>query len=192
MRTISTSLFMSLDGVVEADNDWQFPYLDEETFAALTVDWEHSDAVLLGRRSFDGFDDVRRSSPDSPVVGFLDSVSRYVVSSSDHRPEWLGTTVLTGDIAAQVRRLKEEHGRNILVIGSPTLVRWLLTNQLLDTFAVTVLPILVGAGPRLIPDDAGVTATNRFPLTLTGIRRLGSGAVHLTYRCDTGGRGERG
>jgi hypothetical protein len=79
MRTISTSLFMSLDAVVEADNDWQFPYLDEETFAALTVDWEHSDAVLLGRRSFDGFDDVRRSSPDSPVVGFLDSVSRYVV-----------------------------------------------------------------------------------------------------------------
>jgi dihydrofolate reductase len=134
MRTIATSLFISLDAVVEADNDWQFPYLDEETFAALTVDWEHSDAVLLGRRSFDGFDDVRRSSPDSPVVGFLDSVSRYVVSSSNHRPDWVGTTVLTGDIAAKIRRLKEQPCRNILVIGSPTLVRWLLINQLLDAF----------------------------------------------------------
>ena len=116
---------------------------------------------MLGRRSFEGFDDVGRSSPDSPVVGFLESVSRYVVSSSNHRPEWAGTTVLAGDIAAQVRLLKEQPGRNILVIGSPTLVRWLLINQLLDTFAVTVLPILVGAGPRLIPDDAGVTAINR-------------------------------
>ncbi|HEY2552749.1 MAG TPA: dihydrofolate reductase family protein, partial [Streptosporangiaceae bacterium] len=179
---MSTSLFMSLDGVVEAENDWQFPYLDEETFAALTDDWERSDAVLLGRRSFEGFDDVRRSSPDSPVVGFLESVTRYVVSGSDYRPGWAGTTVLTGDIPAQVRRLKAQAGGNILVIGSPTLLRSLLISQLLDTFAVTVLPILVGAGPRLIPDDAGDTAISRFPLTLAGCRRLGNGTMHLTYQ----------
>lgn len=189
MRTMSTSLFMSLDGVVEAENDWQFPFLDKETFASLTGDWERSDAVLLGRRSFEGFDDVRRSSPDSPVVGFLGSVARYVVSGSDYRPGWAGTTALTGDIAAQVRRLKGQPGGNILVIGSPTLVRWLLINGLLDTFAVTVLPILVGAGPRLTPDEAGVTALSRYPLSLAACRRLGNGTLHLTYQTGPAGQG---
>ena len=63
MRKLVTSLFISLDGVVEADNDWQFAYLDDETFGALTTAWDRVDAALMGRRSFEGFDEVRRANP---------------------------------------------------------------------------------------------------------------------------------
>lgn len=181
MRTTSTSLFMSLDGAIEAENDWQFPFLDEQTFAALTCDWDRSDAALLGRRTFDGFNDVRRSAPDSPVIGFLDRVARYVVSTSTFEPDWDGTSVLSGDVAAEVRHLKQQPGENILVIGSPTLVRWLLANGLLDTLAVTVLPVIVGSGPRLTPDQPGLATVHRLPLTLTGSRQLGNGTMHTTY-----------
>jgi dihydrofolate reductase len=180
MRTISTSLFQSLDGVLEAENDWQFRYLDEETFAALTIDWARSDAALLGRRSFEGFVDVRANYPDSPVVGFLGSVDRYVVSGPDYQPAWEGTAVIGGDVPAQVRRLKEQDGGNILVIGSPTLIRTLLAAGLIDDLVVVVLPIVVGSGPRLTPGD-GPARLDRVPLRLAAARTLGSGAVHLTY-----------
>lgn len=82
MRKIVTSLFTSLDGVVEADNDWQFAYFDDETFGALTAGWDRVDAALMGRRTFEGYDAVRLENPDSPVVAFLERVSRYLVSTT--------------------------------------------------------------------------------------------------------------
>jgi hypothetical protein len=69
MRKTVTSLFISLDGVVEAQDDWQFAYLDDDTFGALTTAWDRVDAALMGRRSFQGFDEVRTANPDSPVIG---------------------------------------------------------------------------------------------------------------------------
>jgi hypothetical protein len=77
MRKTVTSLFISLDGVVEAADDWQFAYLDEDTFGALTTAWDRVDAALMGRRSFQGYDAVRAANPASPVVCFPNRVHRY-------------------------------------------------------------------------------------------------------------------
>ncbi len=98
MRKLVTSLFISLDGVVEADKDWQFAYLDDETFFALTEAWDRVDAALMGRRSLEGFDEVRLANPDSPVVGFLERVSRSLISTSPAEVSWPGSTVLSGDV----------------------------------------------------------------------------------------------
>lgn len=181
MRKLVTSLFISLDGVVEAENDWQFAYLDDETFGALTTAWDRLDAALMGRRSFEGFDEVRRANPDSPVVGFLQRVSRYLVSTTPAEVAWPESTVLSGDVRKQLTQLKQQPGKDILVLGSPTLVRWLLAQDLLDELALIILPIIVGAGPRLFPEASAGDPLTRVGLDLANVKSLNSGALQVSY-----------
>jgi len=181
MRKLVTSLFISLDGVVEADNDWQFAYLDDETFGALTTAWDRVDAALMGRRSFEGYDEVRRANPDSPVVGFLERVSRYLVSTTPAEAPWQGSTVLSGNVREQLTQLKQQPGKDILVLGSPTLVRWLLAQDLLDELALIILPIIVGTGPRLFPEASAGDPLNRVGLNLADVKPLHSGALQVSY-----------
>jgi len=181
MRKLVTSLFISLDGVVEADNDWQFAYLDDETFGALTTAWDRVDAALMGRRSFEGYDEVRLANPDSPVVGFLHRVTRYLISTSPAEVAWQGSTVLSGDVRKQVTQLKQQPGKDILVLGSPTLVRWLLAQELLDELALIILPIIVGAGPRLFPEASAGDPLTRVGLELANVKSLHSGALQMSY-----------
>src|ERR1035437_10308684 len=91
-----TSLFISLDGVVEAEDDWQFADLHDDTFGALTPAWDPGDAARMGRRSFQGYDAVRAANPASPVVGFLNRVHRHLVSTTLTSVAWHGSTVLNG------------------------------------------------------------------------------------------------
>ena len=179
MRKIVTGLFMSLDGVVEADDDWQFAYFDDELFEGITAGWSRADAVLMGRRSFEGYDALRDQHPDSPAVAFLDSVATYVVSTTLQDASWRDTTVLGDDLHEQVSRLKQEPGKDILVLGSPTLVRWLLRNGLLDELNFSVLPIIVGSGVRLFQDME--LPPGHVGLELRGAKTLASGALELRY-----------
>lgn len=73
MGKIVTGLFTSLDGIVDADDDWQFPYFDEELFAAITAGWHSASTLLLGRRSYEGYERLRVEHPDSPMLAFLDA-----------------------------------------------------------------------------------------------------------------------
>jgi dihydrofolate reductase len=181
MRKTVTSLFISLDGVVEAQDDWQFAYLDDDTFGALTTAWDRVDAALMGRRSFEGFDEVRVANPDSPVIGFLNRVRRYLVSTTLTSVTWPGSTVLSGDMRDQVVRLKQQPGKDILVLGSPTLVRWMLGEGLLDELALIILPIIVGSGTRLFPGETAAGPLARLGFDLTSVKPLGSGALETTY-----------
>lgn len=174
-----TSLFMSLDGIVEADDDWQFAYFDDELFAGVTAGWARSGAVLMGRRSFAGYDRLRHEHPDSPVVHFLDSVPKYVASTTLTEVGWAGTSVLGGDVEAELARVRTEPGEDILVLGSPTLVRWLVARKLLDVLALTVLPIIVGSGVRLFEDME--LPTGRLDMRLDAAQSLASGALDLRY-----------
>lgn len=70
MRKITTGLFTSLDGVVDADDDWQYPYFDEELFAGIAAGWAAAGAALMGRRSFEGYEQLRVAHPDSPMIAF--------------------------------------------------------------------------------------------------------------------------
>lgn len=188
MRKTVAGLFVSLDGVVEADDDWQFAYFDEELFGMITAWWGRADAALMGRRSFGGYAALRSEHPDSPVLAFLDGADRYVVSTTLSETGWPGTTVL-GDnlLGGRLLELKRMPGEEILVLGSPTLVRWLLGQGLLDELNVIVLPIIVGSGERLFPESSEASLS-RVGLKLTGSRVLGSGVLSVTYTPATAPR----
>lgn len=180
MRKMVSGLFMSLDGVVEADDDWQFAYFDEEMFGVITAWWERADAVLMGRRSFKGYASLRSEHPDSPMLAFLDGVDRYVVSTTLSQADWPGTTVLGDDLRGRLLELKRPPGEDIFVPGSPTLVRWLLGQRLLDELNVSILPIIVGSGDRLFPDSPDDSLA-RLGLELANSSVLRSGVLNLAY-----------
>ena len=182
--TLTTCLFMSLDGIVEADEQWQFPYFDEELFAGITASWARAGAVLMGRRSFEGYDRLRNTHPESPAVAFLDAVPKYVASTTLTHADWPGTTVLSDDLETQITDLRSRHPGEVLVLGSPTLVRWLLARGLLDVLAVTVLPVLVGAGPRLF-DDLELPGPRGVRLIRS--HALASGALELEWAAVANG-----
>ena len=176
---IVTGLFTSLDGIIEADDQWQFAYFDEELFAAISANWAQTGAVLMGRTSFAGYDRLRHEHPDSPVVHFLDGVPKYVASTTLTHVDWPGTTVLGTNLEAEVAALRTTHQGEIIVLGSPTLVRWLIARGLLDTLALTVLPILVGSGVRLFHDME--LPEGPVGMHLGTARPLGSGVLELSY-----------
>ena len=125
---------------------------------------------------------MRTANPDSPVIGFMNRVRRYVVSTTLTSVPWQGSTVLHGDMRDQIVRLKQQPGKDIPVLGSPTLVRWMLGQGLLDEFALIILPIIVGSGPRLFPDESAAGPLTRLGLNLTHVKSLASGALQLTYK----------
>ena len=170
---------MSLDGIVDADGDWQFAYFDEELFTGITASWARAGAVLMGRHSFAGYDRLRHEHPDSPVVQFLDSVPKYVASTTLTKVGWSGTTVFGVELEADLARLRTEPGKEILVLGSPTLVRWLLAHKLLNALTITVLPIIVGSGMRLFTDME--LPTGHLAMRLDTAIPLASGALELRY-----------
>ncbi len=184
MRRLTSGMFMSLDGVVDADDDWQFAYFDEELFERIGGAWQSSDAALMGRRSFEGYSALRAEHPDSPMLGFLQGVERYVASTTLTETDWPGTTVLGHDLEERLRALKQQPGGDILVAGSPTLVRFLLGRGLLDELDVVVLPIVVGSGDRLFPEASTAEDLERVPLRLIECHALGSGALALRYVPD--------
>jgi dihydrofolate reductase len=165
MRKIVSGMFMSLDGVVRADDDWQFAYFDEELFASITAAWDRADTVVMGRRSFEGYRLLRSEHPDSPMLAFLNGATRYVLSTTMTDANWPETTVLADDPYPDLAQLRSAEGRDILVAGSPTVVRGLLARGLLDELNITILPIIVGTGDRLFPED-GDREFYRLPLSL--------------------------
>lgn len=174
-----TGLFMSLDGIVEADEGWQFAYFDDELYAALTAGWARAGAVLMGRHSFADYDRLRHEHPDSPAVQFLDSVPKYVASTTLTDVGWPGTTVLGVELEAELARLRTEPGKDILVLGSPILVRWLLAHNLLDALTFTVLPIIVGSGARLF-EDMDLPA-GHLGMCLDAVQSHANGSLELRY-----------
>jgi dihydrofolate reductase len=134
----------------------------------------------MGRRSFEGYDALRAEHPDSPMVAFLDQSTKYVVSTTLKSVEWRNSVLLGADLREQIARLRAEPGKDILVLGSPTLVRWLLRNGLLDELNITVLPIIVGSGVRLF-EDMDMPA-GHVKLALEGTKTLASGVLEVRYK----------
>lgn len=177
MGRIVTGLFTSLDGVVDADDDWQFAWFDDELFAKITAGWARAAAVLVGRKSHEGYEGLRAEHPDSPVLGFLDATPTYVVSTTMTAPPRENVTVLAGDLEARVTTLRDDVAGDVLVLGSPSLLRWLIAHDLLDELNVLVLPVVVGSGPRLFTD----MPAGRVPLRLVSAQPHANGALDLRY-----------
>ena len=158
---------------------WALPLFDDEAGAFLGQVYQRADAFLFGRRTYDIFAGYWRlvEDPDNPIASALNSRPKYVASSTLSDPEWADTTVLSGDVAAAVRELKDAQEGELQVHGSGALVRWLLDNRLVDEIVLLTYPVVVGQGTRLFP-DAGPDAA----LDLVESRATSGGVTIQAYR----------
>ena len=186
MGKIVVSQNVSLDGVVEdptgeqgfRHGGWfeQFMGQDREAWAEVELaEAQGAEALLLGRRS-DEYFGTRWSSQSGEWADRLNSLPKYVVSSTLEKPKWTNGPVLSGDVVSEVAKLKQHAEGEIVVYASRPLVRTLMEHDLVDELRLTVFPVALGAGERLF----GETSDKR-PLRLIDTKTIGSGLAHLTY-----------
>ncbi len=176
MRRINAWLYVTLDSVIEAPEKWVIA--DDDMFGAMEADYAKSDALLLGRRTYETFAaswPVRGS--EIPNADWMHNTAKYVASTTLKSPEWNNSTVIEGDIAEAVARLKQEDGKDIMVNGSGALVRTLMRDHLLDELRLFVHPVVVGSGIRLFDDQS-----DPVELALVDSHSYDNGVVSLTYK----------
>jgi len=182
-RTLAATLFMTLDGVVEAPDKWSFPFWSDETGKFKSDELRATDALLLGRVTYEGFAAAWPGRKDEE--GFADrfnSMPKYVASKTLKKLEWKNSHLIKGDLAAEVSKLKQQPGRDVVIHGSPTLIRSLLPHDLIDEYRLLVYPIVLGRGKRLF-DEA-----SQAKLKLAESETFSKGVVKLVYRRDDAGK----
>src|ERR687898_3403534 len=160
MRKVTAGLFLSLDGVMESPEKWHFPYFNDEMGEAIGAAMAAADAMLLGRVTYQEFASYWPgvSSEDQPFADHMNNTPKFVVSTTLDEPlEWQNSTLIKGNVAEEIAKLKQQPGKNIGITGSATLVRSLLRDGLLDELRLLVHPIVVGRGKRLFPDGVDQT-----------------------------------
>jgi dihydrofolate reductase len=184
MARIVVTEFVSLDGVMEDPGGaedfryggWSFEFNRGEDGDKFKVDETmQSDALLLGRVTYEGFADAWPKR-EGEFADKFNSMPKYVVSSTLRNPEWTNTTVLDGDVAEEVAKLREGPGGDIVVHGSAQLVQALLDNDLVDEVRLMVFPVVLGAGKRVFGETR-----DKKPLRLTESRSVGDGVAILVY-----------
>ena len=178
MRKLISGLFITLDGVVESPHSWNPPYYNDEMTAAVQTQLAASDTHLYGRKSYEMFRSVFTGPAAARIAHapVMNETPKVLVSSTITNPDWGPTALITGNVAAEVHKLKQQPGRNISVEASGTLVRFLLQQGLLDELHLLVHPILVGTGRRLFEE-----ATDQVPLRLLDSETFSTGVVYLRF-----------
>ena len=179
MRTIVAGLFISLDGVFESPDKWHFPYFNDEMGEAVGAQMAESDAMLLGRVTYQEFAGYwpHQNGTENDFADVMNNTPKFIVSSTlDRVDDWQNSTLIKGNVAEELTKLKQQPGKNIGITGSGTLVRTLLRDGLLDELRLLVHPIVVGSGKRLFPD--GIDQT---PLKLVESKTFSTGVLSLTY-----------
>jgi dihydrofolate reductase len=179
VRKVVAVELVSVDGVMESPEEWAFSYSDDEMEEANASGMAASDAMLLGRVTYEGLSAFWPNQPGgTPMVDYINSVPKFVVSETLEEPlEWNNSTLIRGDVAEEVTELKRRPGKDITIVGSGALVRSLLRDGLLDELRLMVHPIILGSGKRLFEDGI-----DREALELVDSKTFGSGVVSLTYR----------
>jgi dihydrofolate reductase len=185
MRQVVVAEYLSLDGVSEDPGrigtldrrGWIVPYFDEEMAAVMADQLAEADALLLGRRTYEGFLQVWPGRSEDPIGDRMNSLPKFVASTTLRAPlEW-NATLLDGEVGDEVRNLKDQPARNLLVYGSGELVRTLLELGLVDGLQLMVVPVLLGGGKRFFAEGGEPTS-----MALTDVKTTGAGVVVLTYR----------
>jgi dihydrofolate reductase len=182
MRKVIASEIVSLDGVVESPEQWHFPYFNDQMAEAIGAAMAASDAMLLGRVTYEEFAAFWPSQvpteEDQETTDYMNNTPKFVVSKTLEEPlEWNNSTLLQGDVAEEITKLKEQPGKDISITGSPTLVRSLLQDDLLDELRLMIHPIVVGSGKHLFEDGSDQKA-----LQLVDSKIFSTGVVYLTYQ----------
>lgn len=179
MGKIVSNFFISLDGVVEAPDQWHFPYFDDETGAVIGQGFATTDAMLMGRKLYSEWSEYWPEHGDDDFGQTINNMRKYVVSDSLQDVTWTNSTLIPGNGAAErLRQLKAQTDGDITLSGCATTVRWLLAEGLLDELRLLMHPIAVGHGQRLFED------TPTHPLKLVDSSGLKSGVLNLTYAPD--------
>ncbi|HSL26341.1 MAG TPA: dihydrofolate reductase family protein [Acidimicrobiia bacterium] len=189
---LTVTTFLSVDGVYQGPGGpeedrsggferggWLVPHFDKATGQFVEEMFDRVDAFLLGRRTYDIFAAYwpNATDPDDKVASNLNTLPKYVASTTLKDPEWAHTSVLEGDLASAVRELKQRDGRELQVHGSGRLVQFLLDNDLVDRLNLLVFPVILGAGRRLFADRGIATG-----LALDESRTTDSGVTISVYR----------
>jgi dihydrofolate reductase len=182
MRKITAGLFMSLDGIVEAPDQWHFPYYNDEMGAAVSATLGTADTMLFGRRTYDSFagawpEREAAGEEDAYFATVLGDVRKIVVSNQQLEFTWRNSEQLQGDLIEAVTALKNEPGEGAIgMSGSVSVVRQLLAAGLLDELHLLIHPIAVRKGMRLF--DEGEPP---IPLTLISSQTFKTGVLNLAY-----------
>jgi dihydrofolate reductase len=198
MREITVFNSVTLDGVTQApgrpDEDtrsgfangsWAAPYMDEVMGRVAAEGMAGPGALLLGRRTYEDFHGFWPHQTDNPFTEVLDNTRKYVASRTLREPlPWRNSTLLEGDAAEAVARLKEQPGEDLTVLGSGELVQSLRRRDLVDRYVLLIHPLVLGSGRRLFP-DGGPAST----LRLVGSVPTTTGVIIATYQPVTSREG---
>ncbi len=191
---LTTMTQVTLDGVVQGNGHaseedrrngferggWAKGAGDNQTRTLITQTYQRAAAFLFGRRTYELFAGSWGATEQMrahPIGVALDKTPKYVASTTLTEPRWANTTVLSGDLAAAIGRLKAKPGGELQVHGSGTLIRWLLGNDLVDEITLLIVPVVLGQGTRLFPDTGPDMA-----LDLAGSRADSKGVTIQVYR----------
>jgi dihydrofolate reductase len=180
MRKVVAWELVSLDGVMEKPEEWAFSYSNDEMAEANASGMADSDAMLLGRVTYQEFASYwpYQNSAEQPFTDYLNNTPKFVVSTTLEEPlEWQNSTLIKGDVAEEVAKLKRQPGKEIVILGSGTLVRSLLREDLLDELRLMVHPVVLGRGKRLFEEGGEQKA-----LKLVDSKTFSTGLLYLTYR----------
>jgi dihydrofolate reductase len=185
MRKVVVSEFVTLDGVMEdpggaegfKHGGWSFQFGSTDQQQFKVEELFKADGLLLGRRTYQGFAAAWPAMPGTGAYGErMNSLPKYVVSTTLSDMTW-NATLLQGDLAEELSRLKQEDGQDILVFGSGQLVHTLHARDLIDEYRLMVFPVILGSGMRLFPEGSEKRA-----LKLVESKTFPSGVVVLTYQ----------
>lgn len=177
MRLVATE-YLSLDGVFEEPGHWSFPFFSAEAAQFKSTELQASDALLLGRKTYQGFAAAWPTMTGTGEFGEkMNSMPKYVVSSTLDKVEWSGSRLIKGNVVDEVAKLKKEPGKDLLLSGSAQLFNTLMEADMIDLYRLMVHSIVIGKGARLF-SGAGPPTT----LELTDTKVFGSGIVVLEYQ----------
>jgi len=192
MGTLTIATFMTLDGIMQApggpdeDRDggfgfggWSFPYFSEDMGEVIDGAFANAECFLLGRRTYEIFAASWPNYPDqdAPVASSLNTLPKYVASTTLQRADWQPTTIIRGDVPAEVAKLKDRYDGEIQVHGSAALVQTLHADGLVDEYRLFIEPVVLGTGKRLFEPGAAPTA-----LRVVDSKPMGKGTLLAIYQ----------
>ncbi|CAN5534271.1 dihydrofolate reductase family protein [soil metagenome] len=180
MRKVNAGLFITLDGVTESPDKWQYDHFDQEMMASMSAHIAAEDAILLGRVTYQDWAPYWPTSTNEPYASHINNTPKYVVSTTLDQVEWgqwAKPTLLKGNLVQEIAKLKQQPGKNIGVAGSPTLVDSLLQADLLDELILMVHPVIVGSGKHLFKPGGALKR-----LKLVDSKTTSTGVALLTFQ----------
>jgi len=175
MRLVATE-YLTLDGVFEEPGHWSGPWFDDEAGQFKFAEIRASDALLLGRKTYEGFAAAWPAMPGTGEFGEkMNTMPKYVVTSTLDKLEWTGSRPIKGNIAEEIRKLKQQPGEDLLLSGSAQLFNAMMSENLIDLYRFMVHPVALGSGKKLFTEEI------KRNLELTEVKRFKKGIVVLEY-----------